>query len=196
MKEFIVVGRPNCGKTMFTLNFASFLGCKAIDITFRAFDGILDCKHMKIEQAQQLLSSIAMHKTKSLQSIILKVNIGKTAANFKLTDTCGLSEQIHSDEAIRRGMAQTLSLLRYADFIFHMIDLSVMQNAVGIDNEIYNYGLSRHNYLILANKYDLASAKSNLIKIKEQHPLAAVIPISAIYKDGFKEVRACVARNI
>ena len=196
MKEFIVVGRPNCGKTMFTLNFASFLGCKAIDITFRAYDGILDCKHMKLEEAKKLLTGISFHKTKVLQSIILTIGIGKTSACFKLTDTCGLTETINSDETIRQGMAQTLSLLRYTDFIFHIVDLSVTPAESEIDYEIYHYGLSRQNYVMLANKYDFPSAKQNLSKVKELYPLVRVIPIVAISKDGFKEVKACVARNV
>lgn len=201
MREFIVIGRPNSGKTMFTLNFAAYIGSKTVDITFRSYDGVITSKHCSIEEAKSQLCGIALHKTRSLQSLLLTISIGKARVKFKLTDTCGIAEKIHQDENIRRGMAQTLSLLRCADYIFHIVDLSCiskeyLNNPTTIDHEIYNYGIIRNCYTVLGNKIDLPSAKDNFSKLSYLFPKANTIPVSALLCQGFKEVKTCVARNI
>jgi len=201
MREFIIVGRPNSGKTMLALNFAAYVGSKTVDVTFRSYDGLMTCRHFSIEEAKSQLCGMALHKTRSLQSLILKMSLAKTVVNVKITDTCGIGEKIHPDEIIRRGMAQTLSLLRCADFIFHVVDVSgltkeYLNNPSTIDHEIYNYGIVRNNYTLLANKVDLPSAQDNITKLAYLFPKANAIPVSALLSQGFKEVKACVARNI
>lgn len=201
MKECVIVGYPNSGKTLFALNFASFLGSKSVDITARSYDGLLTCRHLSIADAKTELCSMALHKTRLLQSMVLKMPIGKATVTFKLTDTCGISEQIHSDQTIRCAMAQTLGLVRCADFIMHVIDLSRMRKSEvpgnnQIDQEIYQYGTVRQNYIMLANKTDLPMVKESITRLTAEFPQAQIIPISALYSDGFKEVKAYVARNI
>lgn len=201
MREIVIVGRPNSGKTMFTLSFADYLGSKAVDVTFRTYDDLLTCRHFTLDEAKRELCSIVPHKTRCVQSLVLKLPLGKTTINFKLTDTCGVSETIHPTENIRRGMAQTLALVRYADFVVHIIDLSIItndfvQSVENIDQEIYNYGTARRNYLLLANKIDLPGARENLSRLQKLWPQATILPISALWSKGFKEVRTYVARNI
>ncbi len=200
MRECIIIGRPNSGKTLFALNFAKYLGVKSIDMTFRTYDGIMTCRHLSLDEAKRQLCGIDLHKTRSLQSMVLNMTIGKSAVNFKLTDTCGISEQIHADEAIRKGMAQTIGLLRSADFILHLVDLTHIKrdstNQSSIDYEFYHYGVARNAYIMLGNKIDLGSAKDNLPRLTSEFPKATVIPISALYNQGFREVKAYVARNI
>lgn len=201
MREFIILGRPNSGKTLFTLNFAAYNGSKFVDLTLQTYDGITTCQHFSMEEAKRQLCNMAIHKTRSLQSLLLTMAHGKTVIQFKITDTCGITEAIHSNEMIRRGMAQTLSLLRSADYIFHMIDASAISDKdnsslTTIDHEIYNYGIIHNCYTILANKTDLPLAKNNLSNLTTLFPKTTIIPISALYSQGFKEVKACVARNI
>lgn len=201
MREFIIIGRPNSGKTMFTLNFAAYIGSKTVDVTFRTYDGLTTCRHFSIEEAKKQLCGAVPHKTRSLQSLTLNTALGKTMISFKITDTCGITEKIHHDETIRRGMAQTLSLLRCADFILHIVDVSSifgehLNSPNTIDHEIYTYGMARNNYAILANKTDLPSAKGNLSKLAYLFPKANAIPISALLSQGFKEVKHCVANNV
>jgi GTPase Era involved in 16S rRNA processing len=201
MKEFIVVGRPNSGKTLFTLNFAAFLGCKTADITFRAPDGLLDCRHFGIAEAKRELCGPMIHKTRTVQSLVLKVPVGKTAVSFKLTDTCGISEKIHGEEEVRRGMAQTLSLLRGTDFIIHIVDATLATDSglagePNIDREIYQFGVARNRYLLLANKTDLPAARENVARLTAAFHQATVLPVSALYSKGFAEVKACVAGNV
>lgn len=201
MKEFAVVGRPNSGKTLFALNFAAYLGCKTVDITFRAPDGLLDCRHYAIGDARRELCGTARHKTRAVQSLVLKVPVGKTAVNFKLSDTCGVCEDIHGEEAVRRGMAQALSLIRAADFIVHIVDLSLVSDAFlngenNIDREIYRYGVARNRYIMLANKVDLPAARGLVPRLATVYHQAAVLPVSALYSQGFAEVKAYVAGNV
>lgn len=201
MKEFAVVGRPNSGKTLFALNFAAYLGAKTADVTFRAPDGMLGCRHFAINQAKRELVGPQCHKTLAVQSIVLKVPVGKSSVAFKLTDTCGVGEHIHSNEAVRRGMAQTLSLIRCTDFIVHIVDLEAVSDPylageANIDREIYHYGIARNRYILLANKTDLPLAKENIARVAAAFPHATVLPVSALYSQGFAEVKALVAANI
>lgn len=202
MREFAIVGRPNSGKTLFALNFALYLGSKTVEMIYRTFDGLTTCRHVSLAEAKHELCAVTPHKTRCLQSMLLKISLGKGSANFKLTDTCGVHEQIHETEAVRQGMAQTISLLRSADFIIHVLDLSAIQEQYAkdrqynIDYEIYNYGLARRNYLILANKTDLLPAKQQLGVIPSYFPQAGIVPVSALFSQGFKEVKEHVVRNI
>jgi len=201
MRECLIIGRPNSGKTMFAINFAGYLGVKKVDVTFRTYDGLITCRHYAIDQAKRELCGIALHKTRSLQSMVLNMPVGKTAVKFKLTDTCGVSEQIHTDLAIRKGMAQTIGQLRSVDFILHIVDLSLVQkddaaNKANIDYEFYNYGIARNTYIMLGNKADLVAARENLPRLAAGFPQATVIPISALYSQGFREVKTYVAKNI
>lgn len=204
MRECVIVGYPNSGKTMFALNFAGFLGSKTVDITFRTYDGLLTSRHFTLTDAKRELCGMALHKTRLLQSMVLKMCVGKATITFKLTDTCGVVEDIHPDQNIRKAMAQTLGAVRSANFILHIVDLSRMNSPLidnsvcsgTIDQEIYWYGMTKMNYIILANKIDIPNAQENLHKATAAFPKATVLPISALHNDGFKEVKAFVARNI
>ena len=200
MRECMIIGRPNSGKTLFALNFAGYLGIKNVDVTFRTYDGLMTCRRFSLEEAKRELCGNTLHKTRSLQSMVLNMKVGKATTSFKLTDTCGVSEQIHADEKIRKGMAQTIGLLRSVDLILHVVDLSLINkefcNHSSIDYEFYNYGMICKSYILLGNKYDLSSAKNNLPHLIAAFPKANIVPISALYCQGFREVKACVARNI
>lgn len=201
MKEFALVGRPNSGKTLFALNFAGFLGCRTVDITFRAYDGTLNCRHFSLVEAKRELCGQGAHKTRAVQSLTLKAPVGKTGVSFRLTDTCGITGEIHGEEAIRRGMAQTMSLIRSTDFIMHVIDLSAGADkppAGGddIDREIYGYGVARGKYIILANKADLAGAGENAARLRAAFDRAAVLEVSALYSQGFGAVKTFVVNNL
>ncbi|MDR3563517.1 MAG: GTPase domain-containing protein [Negativicutes bacterium] len=201
MKEFAVIGRPNSGKTLFVLNFAGFLGCKATDITFRSSDGQLYRRHYGLSEAKRELCSSVVHKTRVIQSLVLSVPVGKTGVQFTLSDTCGVSENIHNDQMVRQGMAQTLGLLRSVDFIIHIIDLSTVneghwQNQNSIDREIYRYGIARSRYVLVANKIDLPAAKIHLTQLNTEFNQATVLPVSALTNEGFQAVKSYVVRNV
>lgn len=199
MNECILVGQPNAGKTLFALRFVEFLGMRSLDVTFMASDGMLSCKHYKVDQAIRELSGLERHKTRELQTIGLQVPVGKSIRNMKLIDSCGLSEGIHPEVVIRKAMAQTLSVMRYAKLILHMIDVSLYvkkKQLADIDEQIAQYGQVKGGYAILANKMDLAYAKEGLSFLADSFPAQTIIPVSALQKKGLKEVKALVSRYL
>lgn len=199
MNECILVGQPNAGKTLFALHFVEFLGMRSLDVTFLASDGLLGCKHYKVDQAIRELSGMERHKTKEIQTIALQIPVAKSVRNIKLIDSCGLSDGIHPDAVIRKAMAQTLSVMRYAKIILHMIDVSIcakFKNLADIDQQIAQYGHTKGGYAILANKMDLPSAKEGLSFLADAFPGKTIIPVSALHKKGFKEVKALVCRYL
>lgn len=200
MKECAIIGRPNSGKTMFALSFTGYLGAQVIDITAREYDGLITSRHYRLEEAKAALSSSEWHKTRCLQTIMVNIPMGKGTVVVNLTDTCGISEEISSDTTVRKAMAQTLVLARQADIILHIIDavqiLKTYLLTPNIDQELYQYGLIKGNYAILASKMDIPAAREGLQRIRAHFPHAYVMPVSALRGHGFKEVRAYVAHCI
>ena len=162
----------------------------------------MTCRQINIDQAKKELCSSIPYTTREIQSITLNVPVQKSKVSFKLSDTCGLTDEINSDCAIRSGMAQSLSLLRCADLILHVIDAVTClspenkQAISRIDLELYHYGITSRKYIVLVNKMDLPAAYGRISSLKEAFPQAQIIPISALYQQGFQEVKACVARNV
>ena len=54
----------------------------------------------------------------------------------------------------------------------------------------------RTGYVMLANKIDIPGSETGLNKLREEFPANLILPISALYKRGFKEVKDFVIRNI
>jgi predicted GTPase len=199
MNDCILVGRPNVGKTLFALHFAEFLGMRNLDVTFQTSDGMLGCKHYRIDQAIRELSGMERHKTRELQTMSLQVPAGKSIRSVKFIDSCGLADGIHPELEIRKAMAQTLSVLRYAKIILHMIDASQFgrsKTPSDIDQHLSQYGSAKGHYAILANKMDLPSSKEGLHHIADAFPGQVIMPVSSLKKTGFKEVKALVCRYL
>lgn len=199
MNECILVGQPNAGKTLFALHFVEFLGMRSLDVTFLASDGLLVCKHYSVNQAIRELSGMERHKTREIQSIAAQIPVGKSIRQIKLIDSCGLSEGIHPDAVIRKAMAQTLSVMRYAKVILHMIDAAAQANLkiiADVDRQIAQYGQAKGGYAMLANKMDLPKAKEGLTLLANAFPGQTIIPVSALRKKGFKEVKTLVCRYL
>jgi GTPase involved in cell partitioning and DNA repair len=191
MHECVIIGQPNAGKTLFALSFASFLGNKSATLTCRTPDGILSCRQINIEKAKKELCSPLPYKTCQLQSMLLTLPVKKASVSFKFSDTCGLIDEIHDNANLRSGMAQTLSLVHSAGLIFHVIDAASI--VIGgktqisrIDHELYRYGMVHPNYVLLANKIDLPVAYAQLPQFKQYFPSVKVIPISALYQQGYR----------
>lgn len=199
MNECILIGQPNAGKTLFALNFVEFLGMRSLDVTFLASDGLLGCKHYSVDQAKRELSGMERHKTREIQTITAPIPVGKSIRHIKLMDSCGLSDGIHPDALIRKAMAQTLAAMRYARVILHMIDASLyakLTAVTDIDQQIAHYGYIKGGYTILANKMDLPKAKEGLNFLTDAFPGQTIMPVSALRKKGFKEVKALVCRYL
>lgn len=202
MKQCIIIGKTNVGKSLFAIQFAAFLGVKELTLTARDPFGTVTRSAYTVDKAMDELVSDGAHHTRKLQSITVDLPVGKGVKRFELVDTSGLIEGIPSDAGIRSSMAQTLAAVRDAQLVLHMVDASraAERGAVEafgeVDYQVARFALMRGGYLILANKMDLPKAREGLERIRREftgHPIA---PISALKRDGFREVKRFVWRWI
>jgi len=201
-KSCLVIGKVNVGKTLFIINFAEYLGLKNLEITFRYPSGRIFTKSYRIDEARKELVGTQEHKTRCLQSIKIDIPVGKGKKRIDLLDTSGLIDGIHEDEEIRRGIAQALSMVREADLILHLVDgvevgqSELIQVLASVDYQVAQFAQMKGSYAILVNKIDLTGAEKGLNKLQKEFLGHNIIPISALLKDGFKEVKAFVWGNI
>ncbi|MCK8817691.1 50S ribosome-binding GTPase [Natroniella sulfidigena] len=199
MVSVLIVGQPNVGKTSFAINFANYLGVKKLKLLVRQPAGFMATKTYQLEEAYEELVAVEPHKTTEVQSIQLKLPIGKQDKKIRLIDSCGLVDEIHSKQKIRTAMAQTLNQLFQSQIILHMIDLSqfdFFSQLKKIDQELYNLFHQQPGYKILANKLDLDHQKNNLTKLESLIEQKLIIAISALYQQGFTEVKTFLLKNV
>lgn len=199
MKKCLVTGMPNVGKTCFVINFAEYMGVKELKFHVRQRAGYTAINSYSLSEARKKLISAKENTTKEVQLIKLEINKGKTIRELQLIDSCGLSDGIHPDEEVRLAMAGTLRLIRDTEFILHIIDIKNIKNdkkgkdiLLPVDRLILDYASMEKKYAILANKMDLSFAEMNLKILKKNIKDIIIIPISALYKEGFKEVKKMV----
>ncbi|MBS3939039.1 MAG: GTPase domain-containing protein [Peptococcaceae bacterium] len=201
MKTYLIVGQTNVGKTAFALGFAASLGLRKVEVTFMYPDGFATKQLYPLAVAREELVGPRQHKTRSLQSLVLQVPIGKGHRLVKIVDSTGLVEGVHADKEIRRSLTQTLQAMQKADFIIHIIDAAEIGQAsedvpllTEVERQVAAFAQIRGNYLVVANKMDLAPAKHGLDRLHTLWPNVKILPVSAQDMTGFKEVRAVVAR--
>jgi 50S ribosomal subunit-associated GTPase HflX len=198
MKKCMIIGKTNVGKTLFLINFAAFLGMRKICLNVKNQEGNVSVEYHSIPEALKVLVNCQPHHTTSLQGIKLRLPAGKVVKNFELIDSTGLMEGIPKDINTRRKMAQTLSAVREADLILHMIDASAAGQkgaleAFGeVDYQVAQFSQMKGNYLLLANKMDLPGAKEGLEIIRKEFVGHPIIPISSLTQEGFAEVKRIV----
>ena len=203
MKQCLIIGQANVGKTAFALGFAEFLGVEKLEITFSYPDGFSTKQNYALSIAKQELVGPQPHKTRALQAMELSIPVGKGRKTVKLIDSAGLGNGVHEDPEVRRSMVQTLQAIRNADLILHMVDAAQVgrqedevQPLSEVDRQVVGFGQNNGQYVILANKMDQSSATKGLGRLQSSLPNQKIIPISALTQAGFKEVRIIVARSI
>ena len=202
MKKCTIIGKTNVGKTLFLINFAGYLGLKFLDICLCDDEKVLKKYKLSISRAAYELVNDQAHKTRCLQSITVDVPMGKGKKKLQLIDTVGLIDGIHSNIEIRKAISHTLTIVRISDIILHIVDAASagrdeLPSSMGeVDYQLAQFAQLKRGYAILANKMDLPDAKEGLDKIKSEFSGNLIIPISALHKKGFKEVRTFVAHNI
>ncbi|MDI3279953.1 MAG: 50S ribosome-binding GTPase [Bacillota bacterium] len=199
VRRFVVVGRPNVGKTLFVLNFAGFLGLRQLEVIFREPDERLYLRRYQLGEALAELVDPEPHSTRCLQSVLVDLPAGKGKTQVELLDTAGLNNGIHPIPAIRRAIAQTLGVLREVDGILHVLDAAAIgrgeEEPGELDREVARFGRLRPAYAILANKMDLPEAGKGLAQLRREFPGQYIIPVSALRQEGFREVRRYVAEQ-
>ncbi|AFS78531.1 HSR1-like GTP-binding protein [Gottschalkia acidurici 9a] len=202
MKNAIIIGKTNVGKSLFLVNFAEYLGYEKVYITIEYPDGKKLNKQMSTELAKKYLSSSKDYKTRALQSLDIKLPVYKGKKEIKVVDSSGLADGIHPDISVRNSMIQTLEMLFSSDIIIHIVDVTdyldsnnLWNNNI-IDRQLADYGIPKYKYLLLANKIDLDENEDGLNNLSKFFPKVKIIPVSALYKKGFKEVKDFVFKYI
>ena len=203
MKTCTIIGKTSVGKTVFFINFTNYLGVTHFEVECTDINGSKTKKKLNYKQAMSKLVDDKPHKTRCIQSLNVNLPMGKGKKKIKIIDTAGLLDGIHPDGDVRKAISQTLQVIRTSDVVLHIIDASTasdnsdLPSAMGeVDYQISQFAQLKKGYVILANKMDLNNAYQGLKKIKEEFKGNFIIPISALYKKGFKEVKTFVIHNI
>ncbi len=209
MNRSVVIGKTNVGKTLFCIHFARYMGVRELRWLVERTDGRTEHKRMSLAEAERMLSGPEPHSTRNLQSVVVELPRGKGVRQLLVTDSTGLVEGIHPELTVREAMAQTLQAMLESDVILHVVDAadlgrrSRIEGSRGeadglawdpLDEQISSYGLQNSGYLILANKMDLPEAKQGYRSLCRRFSRHRVIPISALYATGFREVKQHVWR--
>jgi 50S ribosomal subunit-associated GTPase HflX len=201
LKKCMIIGKANTGKTLFLINFAEYLGLSKITLNIMRREGPALRKTYTIKDAKEYLSDHTPFKTQNIQYITIEIPAVKKYKTIHLVDSGGLTEEIHGQHSIRKSMADTLFYLKKANTILHFVDpSSVFKRNIStpgqIDFNIASYGTMKGNYAIIANKMDLPESQTGLKEIKKLFPNNLIIPVSALNKIGFEEVKAFVSNTI
>jgi predicted GTPase len=193
MRECLIVGKPNAGKTLFFINFAEYLGLRLLWPTGGGAP-LSPC------QARRLLVDDTPHRTRRLQRAAVRVASGLGSRAAVLVDSTGLTEGISPDAEVRQGMARTLQAMQRAQLVLHLVDAAARPgtpSAPGeVDREVAAFARGRAGYLLLANKVDLPEASQGLRHLAELLPDDALVPVSARLGKGFPQVRRMLARRL
>ncbi|MGE5484472.1 MAG: GTPase [Ignavibacteriales bacterium] len=201
MRDCVIIGKPNVGKTLFLINFAEYIGATAIQFACSPSGATYETAY-SFESARAGLVGPKPHMTTSVRPAILRIRVGKGVRDFYMTDTAGICEGIHEDATVRSGMADSLRRLRFCDIVLHMMDASKatatgQPEAIGdVDLQIARFAASKLGYAILANKMDIRGAEAGLVYIRQLFPTSRVIPTSAVSGKGFREVRAFIVSHL
>jgi len=193
MRLCAVIGGPNTGKTLFTINFVEYLGCRRLNVVT---GGTRARTSLTPQAARRSLVSPREFSTRALMQ--LEIRLGR-ATRLTLVDTVAISDVVHPDISLRRVMAETIDVIRRAHVILHVVDSEAVtaDNEGGlqpIDRAIATYASTRKGYVILVNKIDAQAGRTAFVRVKQAYAGLPVFAISALRRRGFKEVRAFLNR--
>ncbi len=222
-RSVLILGRPNTGKTLFGINFAAWLGVRALDIQFRPPSGEPRRFTYRVDEARAALCGPRPNQTQGLQSISVSLPARKGKRPGVLVDSCGLTDEVQADPNLRRAMAQALRAMRHATVILHLVDAAAVgrgeaahHNPVDhgpaaahdsgpaglvrglgeLDLQLARYGRFRPGYAVVANKMDLPEAEVGLARLRRTLPDTVILPVSALRQTGFSEVRRFVRQHV
>lgn len=191
--EALVIGRPNCGKTLFTINFALYMGISEIAVEVQ---GGSRARRIPLAQARQKWVSPTSHRVLTR----LEIPLDTGGLNLVLCDTVGIPEGVHPDPEIRHAAARTLERMAGASIVLLMIDASLANpqshTPLGsLDDELVQLCQVTGYSLIVANKIDRDGREEGLRRIRQRYPTALVLPTSALTRRGFREIKQHLQRQ-
>lgn len=204
MRVALIVGQSNVGKTLLMIRLAESFGIKLIRLE------LLLCKlsdhrspvTLGVNKAVETLTGPALNQTRSLQGVPVPVAMRKGLKPCRLVDSVGLSDRIHPDARIRKGMADTLRELVRARVILHVVDseriaLKGVRGGFGeIDYQVMQYGSTKGGYAMVVNKTDVTGGQRAVAELRREFPRIKMIATSAKTGFGLDETRRFVQMNL
>lgn len=199
MRVALIVGQSNVGKTLLMIRLAERFGIRLLKLESSEC-GPLDRRlqtDLRTGKAVEVLTGTALNQTRSLQSVSLpgRVRRGLRLYRIRLVDSVGLSDRIHPDAQIRKGMADTLRELRRASLVLHVVDagrvaaLGLKRGFAEVDYQVMQYGCGSGGYAMIVNKVDLPGASRGVSELRKEFPRVRIIPVSARTGTGLDEVK-------
>jgi predicted GTPase len=206
MKRGVIIGMADAGKTLFCTRFAEFLGLRDVQWVIERTDGRTESKRIALNRAESMTDD-AFGRTRFLQSMCLEIPWRGRKRRLLITDCAGLTDDGVEEPGLRASIAQTLMMLVEADIILHVIDANQVGRRIeGSDSRKRTHGLSaidshiaelagqKAGYMILANKMDMPGGKSGYRHLCAKFSKHKVLPMSALYATGLREVKQHVWR--
>ncbi|MCL8207751.1 MAG: 50S ribosome-binding GTPase [Actinomycetia bacterium] len=192
--EVLVVGRPNAGKSLFVLNFAAFLGLRAVRLAASADPGASAARWVPLERARREWVSPLPYSTLEPVALRVVLAVGGRLQPVQVVDCPAIDDGSSPSEAIRRAWAVTLERLLTARVVLHVLDAANPPRAV--DAELAAFVGPRAAYAVLANKCDLPEAAGAVRRLRRQFAPRPVLAVSAATNRGFAEVARFLADNL
>lgn len=199
--QALVVGPPNAGKTLFVINFAEYLGARAIRLRTAVAAGEKEEAVRYVPAAaRRALVGAGAHTTLQPQAITVSIARGKLRRSVELWDSTGLTDTVHPAPAVRQGQGATLQRLLEAALVLHLVDAAAYAGTGAVlsqvDAQVVALGCCLPGYAVLANKLDLADAPTGFVNLQRLLPECTLIPVSALTGRGFAEVKRFVRRHL
>ncbi|MHB1684794.1 MAG: GTPase domain-containing protein [Bacilli bacterium] len=197
MRQCLVIGRPNVGKTLLCLRLAQACGLKWAFIMHELPDGAVRERVLTIREAMAILVSATRYTTVGIQT----VGVGMSASigqRMVLHDSTGLCEDSHDDELIRKGMARTLTLMVQSEQIIHVVDATALDKGVlsAIDNLILDVSRARNvHYTLVFNKIDAPGAIRQTELYRKNDRRARPVAVSALHGQGIDDMQRVLSRT-
>ncbi len=206
MRVVLIVGQSNVGKTLLMIRLAERFGIRTLKLETnecRPLDRTL-AADLRMGKAVEVLTGSALNQTRSLQSVLLpgSVRRGLRLYRLRLVDSVGLSDRIHPDAQIRRGMADTLRELSRASLVLHVVDAEQVSSGglrrgfADVDYQVMQYGSANTGYAMVANKVDLPAALQSVAELRRELPRVRIIPVSARTGLGLDEVKRFIRASV
>jgi predicted GTPase len=189
--EAVLVGRPNAGKSLFLINFADYLGLRGLE------GGPYGHRRLRgggLSELRRKFVSPVPNRVREPLAATVSLSVGSAGGiSLVLRDTVGIPAHVVPEGEIRRAVAQGLAQLLQATFIFHLIDVSPHAAPTpaeeAVDRELHLLAQQIAPSLILANKAEADLGGTRVRRLKELYGATAVLPVSALTRLGFRDVK-------
>ena len=191
MRECLIVGRPNVGKTLLSLRLVEQAGEQTPFLVHELPDGERVQRRWRLPDAHRLLVASAAHTTLGVQTWSLAVAT-RGMRTLILHDSTGLSDDDGEDAMVRSGMARTLERLVACDAMIHVVEAPMAAGRggqSGVDALIASFAAMRAiPRLEVLNKADLLPRHGQLSSGRPGQLRDGGVLVSALHGTGMAAI--------